>query len=82
MEAILPWFVIGSTDQAEYFLGVEVRVIEGLLDIMRLGFRILSFGFWVSDFEFRILSFGLWVSDFGFQILDFWIECVVGFTVV
>jgi hypothetical protein len=34
MEAILPCFVIGSTDQLEYFLGVEVRVIEGLLDIM------------------------------------------------
>ena len=38
-------FVIGSTDQLEYFLGVEVRVIEGLLDIIWPGF-------WISDFRF------------------------------
>ena len=50
MEAILPWFVIGSTDQAEYFLGVEVRVIEGLLDIMWHGFLSLDFRFlnWIE----------------------------------
>ena len=46
MEAILPWFVIGSTDQAEYFLGVAVRVIEGLFDILKFGFRISDF--WIE----------------------------------
>ena len=51
MEAILPWFVIGSTDQAEYFLGVAVRVIEGLFDILKFGFRISDFGFQISEFD-------------------------------
>ena len=57
MEAILPWFVIGSTDQAEYFLGVEVRVIEGLLDIIWLGFWILDFRFLNWIFSWLQLAF-------------------------
>ena len=63
MEAILPWFVIGSTDQAEYFLGVEVRVIEGLLDIMWHGFWILDFRFQISELNWIELLVGCsWLS--------------------
>ena len=56
MEAILPWFVIGSTDQAEYFLGVEVRVIEGLLDIMWHGFRISELNWIVSWLQLAFVN--------------------------
>ena len=33
------------------------------------GFRILGFGFWISDFW--TLDFEFWISDFGFRIWNF-----------
>ena len=36
--------------------------------VLGVGFRVLSFGSWVSGFGFRVLSFGFWVLGIGFMV--------------